>query len=411
VKEKGEAAAKEGSGAERAKGGPEAKAAAEGKAGAEGRGAAGGRGGVEGAAGSGASQGMRALADPAARAAGLSPEAAEARRILHDALALRAGGGGGEAAAAAALGAALGGLARLLKADARDGAAVIDDCFHPKAAYVLAQHERRSPDGGAGQEGPNEEALALMEAMRSLDFAGLKAVALERAASRVASLREEAARGAEAAQDELPRARTQAALLLASDPVGVARFSREAPETFPRAAARNVMGELLRSGEDAVHDALAATLALLLRPVEAGSAAHKAHAAGFWCAAGAHAARRIADEEAITAGVHASEAPARALAHGAAAAISLARALGPSPGGAADRDEALRTLDGERSAIVSARAGAASGEAALGEGAGDPRRLAGVLRSALAGWFAEADPEGPDDLEAECLDGWKSAGG
>jgi len=411
----GEKAAKDAGAAEAgAKGAPERDGAGKaGMGGAGGRGAsglgseaerlAGGRG-AAGASGAFAATGAQAAARAEGRA--LTGEALEVRQVLQQALHARMGGGGGDVGGAA-LGAALGGLARLLKGGPEDACAVVDDVFAPKAAYVLHAHERRTGENAG--DGKNEEADELIDAMRSLDFAGLKAVALDRAATRVAGLREalDAAgdEEAEALREDLSRARTQATLLLASDPIGIARFARESPETFPRTAARNVMGELLRSDGAAVEEALAAVMGLLVRGTAAGGGAHKAFAAGLWIGAGAKAAARIAEDEAISRGVAVAEAPGRLLARSVAAGRSLATTLGESPGGAADRDEALRTLDQEKAAL-----GGALGAAAMEGSGSDVRRLGPILKAALSEHMAALDPDVEHDLEGELLAGFKAAG-
>jgi hypothetical protein len=285
-------------------------------------------------------------------------------------------------------------LAALLKAGSKDALPLVDEALGPLGAHPFAAIEAR--EGGESEDAnAMEESLELMAAMRSLDFAGLKAVALDRAARQAAELRLSAVFD-ERSRVRLERVEEIMALLFASDPVGIATFGREHAEVFPPAAARNVMGELFRAEIDGARRPLLAALAQLLRPTSAGSGAPRAFAAGYVAGAAASAAASIASAPLGEAA--GDEAPARFAAALFESAAALADAAGPSPGGPAEREGAQRLLDERRGEIESALARALGASAGARE---PPARLLRTLDATLGIRFRTMDPEGKVGLLGE----------
>ncbi len=221
------------------------------------------------------------------------------------------------------------------------------------AALVAGLFQPRPPDEADGarsrRDGAGGGAHELLEAVRSLDHAGLKALALDRASVRLAELRGRLRDDPTAAADLL-RTRENAALLLASDPAGIAAFARSHPDLFPPGSARNALGELLRGGDAATRRALLATFGHVLLPAGAADrAAALAHAAGYLAGAGAAAAARSAE------GPARDRLPVARLAATVSAARALLAALA-RPGRAEAADGALAILGDGAPALDSALA-------------------------------------------------------
>jgi hypothetical protein len=253
-----------------------------------------------------------------------------------------AAGSSGAGSAEAELALALGGLAALLKASDDDATALLDSALRPLGAHVFVDAEGRGPLGGEGGDG----ALDLMDAMRSLDFAGLKAVALDRAARRARELRE-ADTGDAAAGRRLSELHRTMAQLLASDPTGIAHFGRERPELFPPLAARQVSAELLLCRDGEAERALMASLVHALQPAVGGGREARAFAAGYLVGALGAAAAAIAN----TASAQGSAWGARRVSGLVVSAAGLARSLPASPSGPEDRDGPERLLAGRAEAL------------------------------------------------------------
>lgn len=290
-------------------------------------------------------------------------------------------------AAASGLALAFAGLAALLRAGSKDGPMLIEEALGPLGGHPFVAVEdrgERAPD-----EGASEKALELMAAMRSLDFAGLKAVALDRAARRAAELRLSLAIDPEAG-GRLARVLETMALLLASDPAGIARFGREHAELFPPAAARGALAELLRTDAATVRAALAACASHLLRTATAA----EAFGAGWLAGAATAGAAVLAPHDA---------APARRAAVTFDAALDLAASLGTPAGGAPERDGAARILDAARAAVEAALARADAGQGGYPL---ETAHLARSLEARLLDRAAALDPDGQVGLAGEVAAGF-----
>jgi len=196
-------------------------------------------------------------------------------------------------------------LEELFAKDAPRAKRLVSDVFEeilPQAAghVAIAYEDRgRDPEGGLGRQSD------LLDLLRTRSLAGLKAIALERAALKVGEARIRVEAGDDELQPALERAQLTLACLYASDPAGIAAFGRDHPELFPTDAMGVVLQELVRSRPPAVRAAIAEAVARLLgpalgatgragAPATPGAPAEGAFGLGYLLGAGLSALRAIA---------------------------------------------------------------------------------------------------------------------